>query len=178
MSARGLGLPPSLHHLLSPSQAVSPPGQGGWGESQPGQEQSLPVVSSDHRATQVCLGGSGAGDGPLGPVRVQPCVLAMAGWCPARVCGNSGGARRLRNLGAAPPALLTPQRSRPLLGQLGSDSGKPSEEGLPSTPGPGVASWRSRVPLPPTRGRAVAAGAVRTPRGSLRPGRAGQAVRL
>lgn len=144
-------LSPSLCRTLSPSWAMSPPGPGGWGrESQPGQERSLPVVSSDHRATQVCLGGSGAGDGPLGPIRVQPCALPTAGWCLARVSGNSGGARRLRNLGAASRALLTPQRSQPLLGQLGSDSGKPSEEGLPRAPVAGVASGRFCGPLPPT----------------------------
>lgn len=47
------------------------------------------------------------------------------------------------NLGAAPRAPPASQRSRPLLGQLGGDSGRPCEEGLPRAPVPGAASSRA-----------------------------------
>lgn len=66
----------------------------GWpGRRVSGREQSLPVVSSEHSATRVCLGGPGGGAGPLGPRH----------WCPACVSGSSGEARSFRN-GRGPSA--------------------------------------------------------------------------
>ena len=61
-------------------------------------------------------------------------------------------------------ATLTSQRSRPLLRQLGSGSGKPSEGGLPRAPVPGVASRRYCARLSPAQKHPVVCGAGRAPR--------------
>ena len=104
----------------------------------------------------------GCWDAPPRPP-CSPVHLLLAGWRPACVSGSTGGTGRLRNLGAAHRAPFTSQRSQPLLGRLGSDSGRPFEEGLPEHLGQVRHPGGCRAPPPPSWRHTVVCGTGRCP---------------
>lgn len=129
------------------------------------------LLSQGDRSAQVCLGGSGEGDGLLGPhPPPATAVLCISCWQPgARPVslgareGSEGSGIWVRLIG-----------SQPLLERLGSDSGRPFEEGLPEhlcqVWHPGACC----APPPPSWKHTVVCGTGRSPpcSGEARPSQA------
>lgn len=150
-------LPPrSTKPLTCP---VSPPAPRVSGsESQPGQGQSPPVVCSEWQSRRVWPGGPGEGDGHWAPPRAagpSPHLGLVPGLRLGTQAEPEGGETWARRPGRGSRVPFASRWSQRLLGQSGSDSGRPSEEGLPGAPVPGVApqrAWCTFATCPRSRG--------------------------